>query len=161
MKTFDFSIAIKDSDVIASLLSDFPISSLKLKEWRPFLTKAAYRWSAKLLPMSSQLKLKKTSYSSLEMEVGEIEEDDDAVVLIWESMVREHIHDWERQVTRNLHTHALASLEKKDGFIEKGELIRQFLFVAHYNCLYYYCLCINSSTMPNFLGFFFVKTLKW
>ena len=80
--------------------------------------------------MSSQLKLKKTSYSSLEMEVGEIEEDDDAVVLIWESMVREHIHDWERQVTRNLHTHALASLEKKDEFIEKGELIRHFLFVA-------------------------------
>ena len=58
-------MAFKSSCEIGFPLSSFS-SSLKVKT--PFLFKASYRWSVKLLRVSSPLKLRKTSYFHLGVE---------------------------------------------------------------------------------------------
>ena len=68
---FDFSIAFK-----SSVEMDFILSSLSssLKVLIPFWSKAAYKWSVKLLRVSSPLKLRKTSYSHVGNEEEAISE---------------------------------------------------------------------------------------
>ena len=67
----DSSIAFKSSGEIGFPLSRF-LSSLKVKT--PFCFKVAYRWSLKLLRVSSPLKLRKTSYFHLRLEEEEEDE---------------------------------------------------------------------------------------
>ena len=69
----DSSIAFKSSSEIGFPLSRF-LSSLKVKT--PFYFKVAYRWSVKLLRVSSALKLRKTSYFHLRLDEEEEEEED-------------------------------------------------------------------------------------
>ena len=68
----DSSIAFKSSGEIGFPLSRF-LSSLKVKT--PFYFKVVYRWSVKLLRVSSALKLRKTSYFHLRLDEEEEEED--------------------------------------------------------------------------------------
>ena len=70
----DSSIAFKSSSEIGFPLSRF-LSSLKVKT--PFYFKVAYRWSVKLLRVSSALKLRKTSYFHLQLDEEEEEEEEE------------------------------------------------------------------------------------
>ena len=75
----DFSITFKSSGEI-----DFPLSrfSSSLKATVPFCFKATYRWSVKLVRVSSPLKLRKTSY----FHSGVEDESDDKEEAFWELM---------------------------------------------------------------------------